>query len=892
MMKKFLQKPYWTTTLLVVGIFLILWIGKGLFPFGDHSLIWGDMHDQITAFYYHFYDSFRGNASLLVDFTTSGSVNFLGILAYYILSPLSFLVLLFPREDIYLAVSFIVAFKILLSSLTCLYFIRYTFKRLPNWIAVLLAICYAFSGYSLAMYQITPWMDVMYIFPLLMIGLKKLLDLEKPTWYIVTLTCALVFSFYVSIMTLFFIFLASFIYLLVYKEKEQRKKAVLSLGIATVLSVLLAAVIILPSYLQISVSSRMGFDINEILNSRTGPITDKLSFFMFGGIMYLGLFFLAKKWRHHQEFLTWYIPTILIMLIPCIVEPLNKVLHFGSYAFFPYRFGFIMMFLLIIGACYGFQYCVDKPKKTRNGKVLSILTIVIVVLSLIGITVYMYDDFQVNLRTLTISKDHWLLFYLFLMTLFSFIGCFLLWKKKAQLSKLSIGGISIITITHIICCSFLYLGIDFDQERLMGQYEDLQKLESTYQEGDYYRVKNMTSSYVMNSGMVMRYHTLDHFTSLTDRTNLRSLKKLGYSSMWVKTFSKGGTLFTDSLLANRYIISKAKIDDEYYQHVATFGNLEFYQAKLTPSYGYFLTTNDRIMDQDNSFAVQNEIYHDITGTKQDIFQIIDQFELENIKKKETKSGQTAYTIIDEDAYNYLIKDIDVTGKKTLYLEILKDLDNTTNAGIYQKFNIYINDHLYVKNALTDYNNGVIDLGTFEDEKVNIKIELLADVEVDNLTIGVMDNQLYEDFVQREKIDTQIKYEENRIHVQVESDKKQILFLPVAYNDGYQATLNGKEVEVLKVFDNFIGIEVEQGENDITLTFIPPGLKISAVISLVALILTIVLIKTELYQKLLNIKWLQNITYFIYVLLYLAIVGVLYVGCTLIYILSYFIYFHV
>ena len=228
----------------------------------------------------------------------------------------------------------------------------------------------------------------------------------------------------------------------------------------------------------------------------------------------------------------------------------------------------------------------------------------------------------------------------------------------------------------------------------------------------------------------------------------------------------------------------------------------------------------------------------------------------------------------------------------MYLEILKDLDNTTNAGIYQKFNIYINDNLYVKNALTDYNNGVINLGTFEDEHVNIIIELLADVEVDNLTIGVMDNQLYEEFVQEEKIDTKVDYHENQIRVQVDSEDKQILFLPVAYNEGYQATLNGKEVEVLKVFDNFIGIEVEQGENDITLTFIPPGLKISALVSLVALILTIILIKTGLYQKLLNVKWLQNMTYFIYILLYLLVVGVLYIGCTLIYILSYFIYFHV
>ena len=233
-------KPYIITTLIVIGIFLIIFLSKGIYPFGNHSLIWGDMHDQITAFYYHFYDCFKGNSSLLVNFSTSGGINFLGILAYYILSPISFLILLFPRDEIYLAVSIIVAFKILLSSLTCLYFIRYYFKKLPSMLSVLLAIIYAFSGYSLIMYQITPWIDVMYTFPILMIGLKKLLDLEKPVLYVITLTYSLISSFYVSIMVVFFIFLSSFIYLLVYKEKEERKKAILSLGIFTVISLLLS----------------------------------------------------------------------------------------------------------------------------------------------------------------------------------------------------------------------------------------------------------------------------------------------------------------------------------------------------------------------------------------------------------------------------------------------------------------------------------------------------------------------------------------------------------------------------------------------------------------------------------------------------------------------------
>ena len=286
-MKKF--KQYIITGLIAFLILAVVFMFKGIFPFGKNSVIWGDMHDQITAFYYHFYDCVYDSKSLFINFTTSGGINFIGVLAYYILSPFSLLVLLVPREHIYLMVSVIVMFKIIACSITCLYFIKKYFTNIPDYLKTLLALCYAFSGYSLFMYQITPWIDAMYMFPLVMIGLKKVLDLEKPTFYIITLSLSFIFSFYVSVMSVIFIFLMSFIYLLVYKEKEDRKKAIVGLGIATVLSILIAACVIVPSYLEISESSRIGFSMKTLLNSKTGPISDKLSMLSFGGIVYLGI---------------------------------------------------------------------------------------------------------------------------------------------------------------------------------------------------------------------------------------------------------------------------------------------------------------------------------------------------------------------------------------------------------------------------------------------------------------------------------------------------------------------------------------------------------------------------------------------------------------------------
>ncbi len=882
--------PYIITFLLVVCIFLIIFVSKGIFPFGNNSLIWGDMHDQITAFYYHFYDCFHGKTSLLVNFTTSSGINFIGILAYYILSPFSFILLLFPREQIYLAVSIVIALKILVSSLTCLYFIRTYFKKIPSGISVFLALIYAFSGYSLTMYQITPWIDVMYLFPLIVMGLKKVLDLEKPTMYIVFLSLALICSFYVSMMVLIFIFLASFIYLLVYKNSKERKKGILALGITTIISLMISLFIIVPSYLQISISSRVGFDLGSLLNSRTGPITDKFVMIMFGGVMYLGLLLLIRNFKKHKKFITWYFPTLLIMLVPLIIEPINKIWHFGSYAFFTYRAGFILMFLLIIGACYGFEYYKNSTNKTViSQKLISIIITVVSCLGIIFLTIKYYDDFQAALYTLTLSVNHMLLCMLAFTTGLAFIGSFLILTACRKIDKFSTVLMGIILLVHITCNSFLYLGIDSKQNYLMGQYRDLHQLEENYKSDDYYRVKNLNDNFLTNTGMIMKYHSLDHFTSLTDRSNIRSLKKLGYSSMWVKTSSRGGTLFTDALLANKYIMAKDKIKDNYYKYIKKYGSFGFYESKMPLSYGYFINDNSEIMDRDNSFEIQNYIYGTITGEKENLFTIYDDWKLNNIKKK-IIDNKNSYHIIDEDAYNYFEKDVLITDKGRLYLEILGDIDNGNNMAIYQNFNIYINNKIFIKEAVEEYNNGVIDLGSFEDEIVNIKIELLTDSLLDNITLGVMDNNKYEKFLSNNQTNSKVDFHRNKINVEIESDKKQLLYLPIAYNTGYRATLNDKEVPVVKVFDNYIGIEVEKGINEIKLSFMPKGFIISTIISIVVLVFTVWFIKSKTYYKLLEIEFMQNIVYKIYSLGYIAFIFLIYIVLTICFILSYFITF--
>ena len=889
-------RPYLITSGIILGIFTLLFCVKGIYPFGNNSLIWGDMHDQVTAFYYHFYDVFHGDASLLVNFSTSGGINFLGIFAYYLLSPISFLILLFPRNDIYQAISILIAIKVLLSGLTCLYFIRTYFKKAPHYISVLLAILYAFSGYQLLLYQITAWIDIVYLFPLLLIGLKKVLDLESPVGYTLLLALCFIFSFYLAVLLVFFLFFVSFIYLYYFRPKETHKKAIVDLGISTVLALLLSCFVLLPAVGQISVSSRVGFNINTLLNSKFGALNDKLCFFITASFSIVGaLLLMVTGWKKkkHKNVVLFFLTCFVLLLIPVFIEPVNKMWHLGSYAFFPLRTGFVLLFLLLIATLYYFTHLSKEKPFPKKNIIYAILITIAVVVTNVTITVCNYRFLQNKIYGISLGKDVQVAATLLIMMAIFALGIFLiLWLHHFCYSKLTFTFIWILALTNILCCSFLYFGIDSHQKELTGVYVDMQEMSTSYQEDDYMRVKDLYPKLVMNNGMVTRYHTLDHFTSLTDKSNMETLKKMGYSSYWVKTYSIGGTLFSDAVLANQYLISKDPYINPYYSYVTNYGDFLFYRHNLEIPYGLMIDHDVSIMDFDNAFEIQNAIYQGITGEEDSIFTISDtpwtRKNLFCFKEKETDTFNR-YLIRKNERIAYLEKEIDVKGRQNLYLELLLSIDNTKNSEILESTNIYINGKLYREKFPEEIDNGLLDLGIFEDEKVKIRIEFNKSTYFSVIEVGMLDLDRYESFVANEKLPLTIDFTRNEIHVQVPSDKAGVLFLPIAYNDGYDVTVNGTHQEVLDLFDNFLGVKVEEGDNEIVFTYTPPYFKIGCLISIVALIGMLLLYGTRLYERILSFHLLQNIAYYLYLGIYLILLVAFYIVPILGFLLSFFFY---
>ena len=874
-MKKF--RDYFIVGGISTLILSVLFIYFGIYPFGKNTVLTGDLYTQVAALFYHLWDVIRGNGSLLVDYTSGAGESFFGIFAYYLVSPINLVVLLFKRNDIYLAISLVVALKIILSSITCLYSLKYIFKK-DNLMFVPLALLYAFSGYTLVCYQITSWMDVVYMFPLIVVGLKKLIEEDKPIMYGITLFLTICFSFYLSYIMIIFIFLLAFIYIKNNIENKRQKRVMLSIGIYTVLPMIMSLFITYPALRQIFGSARTNISKN-IFNNLLGCLFDKLNYFNISILLVAFTILLIVERKSNKKFLKWYIPALLVLVIPYIVEPLNKVFHFMSYSFFPNRYGFILFYLLVIGGAYFFSKNNTKNIKNKLDEKVKIILGFTSVILLIGIYFivfrFVYKDLEVAVYSISMIYAKKAFIILSLLSVVIFGVCFILniFREKKTYKVL----MYIVIISNICFNTSLYIGLRDYQGMIKDSFGILEEIENK-DNSNYYKLKTDIKNiddFVVNEGIVSNYQALDHFTSLVNRNSVEFYKSLGYSSFWTMIFSSGGTLFSDSLVSNKYFLTDRDIDSSFYTLKSSKYGYNFYELNYDIGYGY-LAQNNFKLDKSDTFSYQNKIYKSITGSN-DLFSVYDISDIKNIDTK--NNGKCVIKSND----NYIEYNISIKEKSILYLDLALTMDESIKGSINNVMMIYINDELYKDDYPIKTSNGIYELGVYEEQDINVKVKLIKPIDIEKLSIASMDVSKYEEFILNNKTNLGIKFDKNKITIDSVINTDGYLVIPVSYSDNYRVVVNGESTDTVKMYGGLLGVKVNKGHNKITYTYRNRDLEKSLIVSLIATIIFTVV--SVFYKKISTNTILGEVAYGTYSLLF-YVAGVLYIGIILVWLIKF------
>lgn len=854
-----MKKKYFIPGLIVAAILLIVLLIKGIYPFGTKYIIWGDMYEQIVPLYYNFYDAVFNGKSIMIDYTGGIASSLIPNFIYYIISPFTLIILLFKRCDIPNAVSIIVLLKMVLSAITCNYFLDKKFSKQSDFYKCFFSIIYALSTYNLSLYIITGWIDIVYLFPILMLGLDKLLNLKKPTLFIVILSLCLIFNFYISLMCIVFIFFIALIYLKTYK-KEGIKKAITSLGISVAVSLLISSAVLVPVFVQIFSSARVGFNFSQLRLSKFGPIIDKLMFLTSSMASIVCCMLLISKHKENNEIkqnIKFIILSLILVGLSLVIEPVNKMWHFGSYVSYPYRYGFILIFLLIIAS---FIYISIKNQKQKEHKILITFTTVIASTLIIAISYKYYPLLQESINKLSFSFNHKSFFISIVLAsinLLSYLVLFKLGDKESKYTKL-------LLLTNLIifslCQSLTYINIDKTAPKVYTNYNDMNYI-STLKTEEGYHLKQENINIIANPGAITNKPMQDYFTSLTDNNMFIEYQKLGYDSYWMNTSSKGSNYFIDFALSNKYLITQDNPEDELYNLYKSNKNLKIYATTLPISKGYIIKENKSIKNINSSLEATNIIYKALSNSNNNIMDIYKDFELINASYNGKKIN-----ISDKNKEAYLEKTFDIKNKKTLYLEIFTSYLNLDKNKLYNCFDIYVNGELLKSNYYNKENNASLKLGTFNDETVNVKILIKKDITQNiSISFGLLDRKLLQDYFNNNKYNIHVNDRKSNLNFLYDSDNEDILFLPIPYLNGMKATSNNKNVEIVKVFDNFIGVKLSKGLNNIEISYITPGLKLGIVIALVGILMTLIFLR--FYYKIIEVKILNKISYGIYLILY-------------------------
>ena len=257
--------------------------------------------------------------------------------AYYLSSPLNILLLFFDKSNYIDAIALLIHLKIGLSSIMMFVFLKYKFKNI-NFINLLMFSCiYTLSGAMVNFYSNTMWIDILYLTPLVIMFLDKLIHNEKSYLYIIFLSISIISNFYIAFMLCIFCVIY-YIYETVLTYSKNDKEVIIdntkSFILYSLLSVLISSIILIPLIMDMTNMFRYGlnkpifyFDIKAIpmILSKLfiGTMDVSVMFSHFEANVYISLFalllviyfFFNKNIKKKEKIVTCVIFLVFILSI-------------------------------------------------------------------------------------------------------------------------------------------------------------------------------------------------------------------------------------------------------------------------------------------------------------------------------------------------------------------------------------------------------------------------------------------------------------------------------------------------------------------------------------------------------------------------------------------------
>ncbi len=746
------------------------------------------------------------------------------------------------------------------------------------------ALIYVFCGYALYSGVRHPsFITPMIYFPILLIGIDKIINGQKPYLFIITVCIAAVNGFYFLYVATIFVFLYALIRYFSIHSGSKRipfikvfTHSILSYG----LGIMMSAFIFVPAVMGYLTSARSnsrvdpgnlliynpGYYFREFLAS-VSP-SGSWKFLSLAGLAMFAVILLIMRKDHQYRPLKWALRIgFLFYLIP-----------FGGYitngfSYVSGRWTFIFSFLISLIVVYIMPVIQNLNKREKH--VFSAVVILYGAIGLVhplvrnGYTIFGFFVLSISLFILLLIQQDTIQF--------------ILRSIKAKFNGLPITSATyenpgtIRKIGAIICCLLVSANLSAGANLMfsergnhyISQFKKTGKALDNHvnsevaaalplPDKEFYRVDSIARHY-QNASMILDYPSATAYFSIMNShvsNGLNSLEDVQLAQAY-NLYGLDNRAALDALASVKYISAQDGVHEEYVpfgfipscKRKRNHKKYTIYENQYVLPLGYTYSTYITEGDYNNMTALEKQ-----EAMMQSVVLADTDRRYAKGKPKST-TKPLSYGIQRLDGVTWNGKDLTVT-KENASIRI--SFDKVSNSETYVRLkNLNIDDsgveNFYMKVSSGKVTktcrvmsksykfglgrkNYLVNLGYSKDGKNTASI-LLPKVGKFKLNAIEVFSQPMNDFpaqaeaLMKEPLEN-IKVTTNNVAGTVNLSEDKILCLGIGYSDGWSAKADGKKVDILKANGMFIAIPLTKGYHKIELNYCTPGIKAGTILSLI------------------------------------------------------------
>lgn len=812
-------------------------VAIGIWPFGDGTALIIDSLHQYLPFYTDFHEKLRSGEGLLYSFSAGLGYNFWATYAYYLASPLNFLIALVPTANVCDFMDLMILLKIGLCGGTMTWYLHRRNTRSFS-LSVAFGTMFALSNFMIGYYFNVMWLDSVAMLPLCMCGIEKICGIGKNRQkedtsdgrlYGIALCCGIWCNYYIGFMLCIFSVLYFVVCQIIAGRCSIRRflTRIVRFGWFSAIAGGCGAVVLLPAYRALTASEAMQsnrfpltletFDsfldmllthfvlikpIN-IANTQVG-----LNAYCGVCVLILVLLFALDRFCPLRERIAR-IALAGFLLLCFSMKTLNYVWHgFHQQNGLPNRFAFVYIGIVLVMA-----YDALRDLRKISLQRVCISAAVPIVFALVCLIGGFGRDYEDNPYAAPV--------YIVTIALLAGYSIMLLVLRRIRLPRraaaLLLSAMCIVeaggsAVYGIICNDSVTRSIYLEDQR---SYKELMASRQTGEwfrsEVDAQRMRNVTLFCGGNSVVMFNSTMQQSVTDFCDRIGMESrTNKNGYN---------GVTNLMNDVLGIRYVLSAHGKGGSFYgfEEIDRDNNLTLYENPDALPIGFL--ANPEITQWDLSGATPIDVQDDFVrlATGMEPIYTLDRY------------------LTLEDGVESGIR---IPEGKQVYVYLpnrVKELVVTTPE--YTKTYTTFTDHLYVIEA----NGG--------NDEASVKATLNGGSS-QNAVVYTCPDDLVEEvtaFLSRSVLE-QVSARGNRLTGTINADRDGELVLTIPYDRSWNCFVDGQKVSPDLIGEALIGIPLSKGEHEIRLTYMPAGIAAGLWISIACGILMVLSFLYERHKK--------------------------------------------